>query len=517
MSATPTLRGQAARAVTHLLAAVLLVAMVALTASCSRRDQTRRTTSTSLRQLGAFRLGLENRPARPAVGDNKLIISVQDASGAPVAGARVEMMAVMAAMGAMPRMEGRGSVKEAGPGVYEAAYRLPMQGEWDVELAIRGPDRAEAVATYRLSTSTPQLTFVAGTPPPGASGTGAPTAAPNTSAPGVEGLGAVLLDPGRRQTIGVRTAVVAPRPIRISIRAAGKVAYDETRRAEVSLKFSGWVRDIRVDYTGRVVRQGEPLFTAYSPELLTAQQEYLEALRASKDVAAGSDATASDPDLAAAARQRLLLWDITPAQLNAIARSGRPLEAVPVMAPVSGVVVEKSVVRGSSFAAGQPLYKIAPIHPIWVIASVYQHELALVRPGMSAIVEAPFLPERSRAARVSYVNPYLDEGTRTGEVRLTVSNSQGDLKPGMFVEVVLERDLGTRLAVPESAVLYEGDRRVVFVDVGEGRLVPREVSLGAKAGDVFVVEGGLQAGEVVVTSGNFLIAAESKLRAAARR
>jgi Cu(I)/Ag(I) efflux system membrane fusion protein len=164
-----------------------------------------------------------------------------------------------------------------------------------------------------------------------------------------------------------------------------------------------------------------------------------------------------------------------------------------------------------------PLYKIAPIHPIWVIASVYQHELALVRPGMSAIVEAPFLPERSRAARVSYVSPYLDEVTRTGEVRLTVSNPQGDLKPGMFVEVVLERDLGTRLAVPESAVLYEGDRRVVFVDVGEGRLVPREVSLGAKAGDVFVVERGLKAGEVVVTSGNFLIAAESKLRAATPR
>jgi Cu(I)/Ag(I) efflux system membrane fusion protein len=310
----------------------------------------------------------------------------------------------------------------------------------------------------------------------------------------------------------VRPAVPTARPLRATIRAAGKVAYDETRRAEISLKFSGWVRQIYVDYTGRIVRKGEPLFSVYSPELFSAQQEFLEALRAPGS--GGSGAAGADPELAAAARQRLRLWDITPAQIDAIAQSGKPLEAVPIVAPVSGVVVEKNVVQGTSLMAGQLLYKIAAIDPVWVVASVYQYELPLVRTGMGAVVETPFLPERTRTGRVSYVNPYLDPGTRTGEVRLTVPNPRGDMKPGMFVDVTLEKDLGTRLAIPLSSVLYEGDRRIVFVDLGSGGIVPREVALGPKAGDEVEVESGLRAGDVVVTSGNFLIAAESKLQAA---
>ena len=190
------------------------------------------------------------------------------------------------------------------------------------------------------------------------------------------------------------------------------------------------------------------------------------------------------------------------------------MEAVPIVAPVGGVVVEKNVVRGSAFMAGQTLYKIAPVDPVWVVASVYQYELPLVREGMAAAILTPFLAQQSRSGRVSYINPYLDPETRTGEVRLEVPNPRGDLKPGMFVDVVLERDLGERLAVPESAILYAGDRRVVFVDLGDGRLAPRDVTLGPKAGDYYEVLAGLKAGEIVVTSGNFLIAAESKLKSA---
>jgi membrane fusion protein, copper/silver efflux system len=334
----------------------------------------------------------------------------------------------------------------------------------------------------------------------------------------------VLLDAARRQSIGVGTAVVGPRPIRATIRAAGKVAYDETRRTEVSLKFSGWVRHIHVNYTGRAVQRGEPLVSVYSPELFSAQQEFLQALRpmpaaggSGMDMgAAGAERTAggADPELAAAARQRLRLWDITPGQIDAIARTGTPLEAVPIVAPASGVVVEKNVVEGSSFMAGQILYRIAPIHPVWVVASVYQYELPLVRSGMTAVIETPFLPDRTRTGRVSYVNPYLDPNTRTGEVRVTVANPRGDLKPGMFVDVMLERDLGTRLAIPGSAVLYEGNRSIVFVDQGAAGFLPREVALGAKAGDYVEVKAGVSPGDVIVTSGNFLIAAESKLKAA---
>jgi Cu(I)/Ag(I) efflux system membrane fusion protein len=481
--------------------AFLAVALILIT-GCSQRSST---TVSSAKQVGAFLIAVQNRPARPAVGENHLIVTLLDAASKPVTGASLNLDVVMEAMGTMPRMLTKGVVKETGAGVYEAEYSISMAGEWDVQLSVHASGAGDATATWRLSTSTRELTFVAGTPPSG--DTAPPTALADTSASGdIPGFGPVLLDATRRQAIGVRTAVVAVRPLQATIRAAGKVAYDETRRAELSLKFSGWIRSVRVDYTGRVVLKGETLISVYSPELFAAQQEFLGALK-------GDSAAV---DLAVAARQRLRLWDIAPETIDAIAATGKPLEAVPIVAPISGVVIEKNVVQGSAFQAGQVLYKIAPIHPVWVLASVYQYELSLVRPGMSATIETPFLPERTRTGQVSTVNPYLDPGTRTGEVRVTVPNARGELKPGMFVDVTLGRELGSRLAIPASAVLYEGDSRIVFVDAGGGRLLPRRVALGPKAGDDYAVDSGLEPGEVVVISGNFLVAAESRLRAPSR-
>ncbi len=400
-----------------------------------------------------------------------------------------------------------------------------MAGEWELTVSVRSTEGGDAHADYTISTSTHQVQYDGGTGAPGAGASGSGWAASDTAATGNLGhaaFAAVTLDASRRQEFGVRTAAVEKRRLVVPIRSAGRVAYDETRRAEISLKFSGWVREIHVDYTGQLVRAGSPLITVYSPELLTAQQEFLEALHSSTAHREGAGASeggagARDPDIAASARQRLLLWDVAPAQIDEIATSGRPMEAVPILAPVSGVVVEKSVVGGSAFAAGQTLYKIAPVDPVWVVASVYQHELQLVREGMRASVITPFQGELARGGIVSYINPYLDPETRTGEVRLQVSNPRGDLKPGMFVDVSLERELGERLAVPESAVLFAGDRRVVFVDLGDGRLVPRDVFLGSRAGGYYEVLGGLAAGDIVVTSGNFLIAAESRLQSAAQK
>ena len=459
-------------------------------------------------RVGPYRVALANRPARPVVGDNTLLIDVRDGSGGRVSGAKVEALISMPAMGSMPRMESRGSVREAGPGRYEARYGLAMNGDWTVELSIERPGASPARASYRLSTSTGEIQFEGGTPAPGAA---AGSSGPAHVAPGV--AGEVVLDEARRQAIGVRTEAIARRRLKTTVRAAGKVAYDETRRAEISLKFSGWVREIHVDYTGKLVRAGEPLLSVYSPELLATQQELLEALRPTADPRPGGLAT--DSSMAAAARHRLLLWDIAPGRIDAIVRSGKAQEVVPIAAPMSGVVVEKNLVRGSAFMAGQTLYKIAPVNPIWVVASVYQYELLVVREGMTGMIVIP--GAASRRGRVSYINPYLDPETRTGEVRLVVANPAGDLKPGMFVDVLLERDLGEHLAVPESAVLFEGDRRVVFVDLGGGRLVPREVTVGAKAGDVYEVRSGLKEGDVVVTSGNFLISAESRLRSSGEK
>ncbi|MGE5176769.1 MAG: efflux RND transporter periplasmic adaptor subunit [Hyphomicrobiales bacterium] len=452
-------------------------------------------------RVGPFQVDVSNRPEKPIVGDNTLVITVRDSTGTPVRGATVAAVVSMPAMGAMPYMESRGSVVETKPGVYEASYGIQMQGDWDADVRIRAADGRQGEAGLRLSTTRGGLAFTdAATSAAAAGAADTATAAADT----VGDLVGIRLDVVRRQEIGVTTEAVAARDLDATILAAGRVAYDETRRADVAPKFGGWARDVRVDYTGSPVRKGETLLTVYSPALFAAEQEYLEALKA------GNDA-----DLAQAARQRLLLWDVPASTLDAIASSGKPLEAVPIVAPVGGVVVEKNVVEGSAFSPGTVLYRIAPIDPVWVIASVYQYELPLVRTGMEAGIQVAYLPGASRTGRVSYVNPYLDPSTRTGEVRIDVRNPTGDLKPGMYVDVLLHRSLGKRLAVPESAVLYAGERRIVFVDMGDGRLVPRDVTLGAKAGDWFEVERGLEAGDVVVTSGNFLVAAESRLKAAA--
>jgi Cu(I)/Ag(I) efflux system membrane fusion protein len=458
--------------------------------------------------VGLYRVSVQNRPAMPSVGDNRLVVTVADTTDAPVRGAELSVLVAMEAMGTMPRMESRGEVRETGPGVYEAKYDIGMAGEWDAVIRIRDARGGAAEGTYRLSTSLGGAAFLGGTPPAGQGSAGAGAAGSAGEIPG-----AVRIDPARRQEIGVRTSPVERRDLTQAVRAAGLVAYDETRRAEVSLKFGGWVRDIRVDYTGRPVRAGEVLFTVYSPELFAAQQEYLTALGRA---AGGSTPTGAggDSSIAIAARRRLLLWDIAPQEIDAIARAGKPMEAVPIVAPVGGVVVEKNIVQGSALQAGQLLYKIAPIHPVWVMANVYPYELSLIRNGMGATILTPFLPEKSRLGRVSWLSPSMEAETRTAQIRIEVPNEHGDLRPGMYVDVALDVHLGKQIAIPEGAVLYVGDRRIVFVDLGDGRLAPREVTLGPRAGDHYAVLAGLKEGEIVVTSGNFLVAAESRLKAA---
>jgi Cu(I)/Ag(I) efflux system membrane fusion protein len=480
-------------------AAVVFALMVAtMVAGCGRGERAQGTgAGGATARVGGYSLSVENRPKRPIVGDNTLVVAVRDSMGRPVEAANMRIVVTMPAMGAMPGMESRGVGRETRPGLYEVAYGIAMAGEWTLHLSV-GKAGGESQAQFRLSTTTPKIEFLG-----------------STAASAGEIPGTVTLDAARREAAGIRTEAVQVRALTVPIRAAGRVAYDETRRAEISLKFSGWVREIHIDYTGQLVRAGAPLLSVYSPELLTAQQEYLEARRSAPSGSAASGAR--DPELAASARQRLLLWDVAPEQIDEISRTGKPMDSVPILAPVSGVVVEKNVVQGSSFTAGQTLYKIAPVDPVWVVASVYQYELPLVREGMRASVIPSFQSEETRSGVVSYINPYLDPETHTGEVRVQIPNPRGDLKPGMFVDVSLERELGQRLAVPQSAVTFAGDRRVVFVDLGDGRLEPRDVTVGPKAGDYYEVVGGLKAGDVVVTSGNFLVTAESRLQSAGGR
>jgi len=325
--------------------------------------------------------------------------------------------------------------------------------------------------------------------------------------------GTVRVDPVRLQQIGVRFATVERGLLERTIRATGTVAWDEAKFSDVSLKVGGFVRQLFAASLGARVVAGEPLFTVYSPELYAAELEYLEALRAQKGARATGAPERAD-GLVRAARARLRLWDLADADVAALDARGEPLEAVPMRARASGFLVEKNIVAGGAISPGERLFRIAPLDRVWIDVQVFESDVQLIAVGQKAIVRAPTLPADGLAAVVAYVYPSLDSGTRTARARLELANPEFALRPAMWVEVELRSDLGPRLHVPASAVLYAGARRVVFVDRGDGRLEPRAVETGIVTPDAIEVLSGLAAGERVVASGNFLIAAESRLKSA---
>ena len=326
--------------------------------------------------------------------------------------------------------------------------------------------------------------------------------------------GVVIVDEERRQRIGVTTAVIEEAPLTLSIRAVGKVTYDETRLVDVTLRVKGWIEKLYLDATGAPVRAGQPLFLLYSPELYAAEQELVLALR-SQEEAAGTTAPERVSSLVDSALQRLRLWGLSDGQLAELKRTKKATERRLIFAPKSGFVIEKNVVEGAAVDAGQRLYRIAPLDTVWVEADVYEADVPYVSVGQKATITLPYVAGRTYEGKVAYVYPYLEGGTRTGRIRIQIRNPRGELKPDMYANVSFERPLGKRLAVPAAAVLYTGPRRIVFVDTGEGRLRPQPVELGVRADEFYEVLSGLKAGDVVVTSGNFLIAAESRIRSAA--
>jgi Cu(I)/Ag(I) efflux system membrane fusion protein len=327
--------------------------------------------------------------------------------------------------------------------------------------------------------------------------------------------GVVMIDEARRQLIGVRTAPVVEAPMQSVFRAVGQVAYDEAALADVNIKVHGWITKLLVSRTGERVARGQTLFFLYSPELYNAEQDFLLATNAASG-GAQADGGSRVGSLAKAARQRLRLLGLSDAQIDQVAAKGAPEESAAFEAPASGFVIEKNVVEGASVDAGMRLYRIAALSKVWVEADVYEADLARVRVGQNAKVTLDYLPERLYDARVAYIYPYLDPKSRTGRVRIELANKDLDLRPGMYANVELAADLGTRLQVPAAAVVYTGPRRLVFVDLGEGRFKPQEVKVGTESNGSYEVLAGLHAGDVVATSGVFLIAAEARISTAAK-
>jgi Cu(I)/Ag(I) efflux system membrane fusion protein len=283
----------------------------------------------------------------------------------------------------------------------------------------------------------------------------------------------------------------------------------------VHTKYEAYVEHLHVDFTGKFVRRGQPLLSLYAPELVATQQEYLLAFRA-RERLGGSALPAvarGGADLLEAARQRLLLWDVRPADIQALERTGHVRRTLDLHAPVSGYVLQKTVAHGMRVMPADTLFDIADLDRLWVLADVYEADLAAVVLGTPAELSVTYRPGRTWRGSVTSIAPAVEEKTRTIKVRVEVDNAAGELKPEMFADVLLRTSPGTGLVVPESAVVQAGERPLVFVDLGDGRLQPRAVQLGgAVDGGIHVVRG-LSEGEQVVSAAGFLLDSESSLRA----
>ena len=325
--------------------------------------------------------------------------------------------------------------------------------------------------------------------------------------------GGVALSPEKIQMSGVRTEVAELRELGHTLRVTGRVELNERRVYSVTPKFEGWIERLYVNSTGQPVRAGEALMEVYSPELVTAQQEYLIALRG----AGGADGETGDTmkRLQDGALARLKNWGIGETEIERLRAEGSVRRTLTLRSPVSGLVLEKPAVQGMRFMPGEMLFRVGDLGAVWIVADVPERDLGAIRVGQKARVQVTALPGRDFNATVAFVYPTLNAQTRTGQVRLELANPGGALKPAMYASVELGAgERGRVLAVPLAAVIDSGNRRVVLVQTGEGRFEPRDVELGARGDDYVGIAKGLKEGERVVVGGNFLIDSESNLRAA---
>ena len=319
----------------------------------------------------------------------------------------------------------------------------------------------------------------------------------------------------RQQQIGVTYAKVERKPLRHTIRAVGMVVPDKGRNWQFVSRVDGYVQKLNVTAPGEIVEKDAPLMSIYSPDLLTSEREFVELLRM-RDEARTKDARETPDKLIESAKRRLHLWNVTDAQIDELQRTRKPQENLTLLSPFRGIVQSVPVDQGKGVKVGDMLVEVADLSVVWVWAEFYENELSMLQVGQKIAVTAKSYPGQNFEGTLSLINPFLDEMKRTAKVRIDIPNPEFKLRPGMYVNAELAMDMGEALTVPVSAIMPTGDRNIVFVDKGEGKLEPRIVRLGSKYGDIYEVQSGLQESERVIASANFLIDAESKVQGALR-
>ncbi len=464
--------------------------LLALLAACSKS----KATSSDALHAGDLLVEIALDPDPPRAGDNVLHVTVKDAQGKPVDGARVGLVYNMPAMGAMPEMKGNGESKPVGGGKYDVSYSLSMLGDWYIALGIEAPGHQPAELRFKVSPPRKGYSVESR----GAGG-GAREGGPQM----------LEMSPERQQLIGVVFAKVERRPLSLSLRAHGRVEVDETQVADVVLKYDAYVEKLFVSQTGQPVKAGQPLLALYSPDLLASEQDYLVAIH--------SQGVPGREQLVRAAEERLRLWGLSSEQMADLRKRGKAEPRITIHSPASGVVLEKNVVAGTRAMAGNVLYRIGNLGRIWVLADLFESDAPYLQAGQPATMSLPWASGVTWKGVVQFVYPTVDEKTRAVRARLAFPNAQLSFKPGMFVDVNVQVPLGNRLAVPDNALLASGEHRYAFVKRGEGRLQATEVKVGAMAGDYHEVLAGLSEGEEVATQATFLLSSEAQLRSALPR
>jgi Cu(I)/Ag(I) efflux system membrane fusion protein/cobalt-zinc-cadmium efflux system membrane fusion protein len=373
---------------------------------------------------------------------------------------------------------------------------------WRLRAKLMTPQNTAAINTSSMPASSAQN---------GSEGTSDMPAQPEAR------LNPIQLSPQRMQSIGIQIGQVQSKAVSDELRFYGNVQPNERRLAYVQTRFAGWIRQVYADATGDSVRKGQPLFTIYSPDLVSTEQEYLLAKKnaASLEQSQIGGVASGAQSLLAAAKARLQQWDIPPSEIEKLDRTGEPITNLTINSPVSGYVTEKNALPNMYAQPDTRLYIVADLSEIWILAQVFQNDAGKIKPGDPAEVTVDTYPGKVFTGRVDYILPQVDMATRTVPVRLVFSNSGLKLRPGMYVNVRVKLPLGRQSIVPASAVFHSGTRNVIFAYQGDGNIQPREIELGPRVGDDVVIAKGIRAGEQIITSANFLIDSEAQLQAAA--
>ncbi|MGK5087353.1 efflux RND transporter periplasmic adaptor subunit [Bdellovibrionota bacterium FG-2] len=314
--------------------------------------------------------------------------------------------------------------------------------------------------------------------------------------------------PAEQQSrMGIKLAAAEKKPIKQTIRTVGNVTADQTKEAHVHTRINGWVDQIYADYVGKPVKKGQPLFELYSPDLVSTQEEYLVAR---KQGGAGRE-------IAKAALERLKLWDVPQSEVDRLVKSGKSKRSVTFTSSVGGYIISKNAIRGMYITPEMELYHIADLAEVWVIATLYEYDISTIAVGDEANVQLSYDSAKTFSGKINYIYPEVDVETRTAKARIVIPNPKQILKPGMFTNVEIKKDLGEAVVVPDDSVIDTGTRKVVFVKSGPTRFEPREVKVGPRTDGSFAVLSGLNTGEQVVTSAHFLIDSESKFQAALQK